>query len=790
MMQEPLEQQVTLNDYLRVLYRGRWIIAIAFLATVLATAYFTFTTEPIYEASATVMVKEEGSGVSDMLFGGVASAFRRETEINNQVQILKSRTLAEAVIRRLQQSPYADKLRILGNVPEDVRRSFNPVSAAMGLVSGLFRGRNQQTAQPSGDELVSVLAEDLQKRIKISPVRDTDMIHIKFDAPSPFEAAYVTNAIAQTYREQNIEESRAEVKQVKEFLEGQLPAIKKQLESAEERLKQYQEKRGVYALDKETEKLVEQISEAEALYQEALTDLQSNEKRLAYVDSLLAASKTNIDVETIASEPYLEEIRKQIAQLEIARSDYISSLIENGVYRKDDPKLQEYDRRLEQLNKKFQEEVAKIAAAEMPNPLAVSSDVFKSKIEIEAELRSLRPRVKALKAIRDHYRQRLESVPAKALELARLKREALVNEKIYTMMQEKYEESRITEVGQLGKVRIVDPARPPRYPVKPKKKLNLMLAAIIGLMLGVGIAFVIEYMDNSIRSPEEVERMGLPLLGTIPVIAEEEEDGSRNNGRLRLRPGSANGDDEAQQLSRRLVAHFRPKSPISEAYRTIRTNIQYSRADDPIRSLLITSPGPGEGKSTTAANLAITFAQLGYKTLLVDADLRRPVMHRVFGLDRNKGLTNCLVGREQLESVVNSTEIENLFVLTCGPLPPNPSEMLGSEAMKRLLSEASQKFEAVVLDSPPVLAVTDAAVMSTETDGTVLVVRAGKTDRQATVRAHESLRKVGAHVLGGLLNGVRVENLYGSYYYYYHYYYYTRDGEKKVRKRKKKRSHY
>ncbi|NOZ56485.1 MAG: GumC family protein, partial [Calditrichaeota bacterium] len=549
MMQEPLEQQVTLNDYLRVLYRGRWIIAIAFLATVLATAYFTFTTEPIYEASATVMVKEEGSGVSDMLFGGVASAFRRETEINNQVQILKSRTLAEAVIRRLQQSPYADKLRILGNVPEDVRRSFNPVSAAMGLVTGLFGGKNQQTTQPTGDELVSVLAEDLQKRIKISPVRDTDMIHIKFDAPSPFEAAYVTNAIAQTYREQNIEESRAEVKQVKEFLEGQLPAIKKQLESAEERLKQYQEQRGVYALDKETEKLVEQISEAEALYQEALTDLQSNEKRLAYVDSLLAASKTNIDVETIASEPYLEEIRKQIAQLEIARSDYISSLIENGVYTKDDPKLQEYDRRLQQLNKKFQEEVAKIAAAEMPNPLAVSSDVFKSKIEIEAELRSLRPRVKALKAIRDRYRQRLESVPAKALELARLKREALVNEKIYTMMQEKYEESRITEVGQLGKVRIVDPARPPRYPVKPKKKLNLMLAGIIGLMLGVGIAFVIEYMDNSIRSPEEVERLGLPLLGTIPVIAEEEEDSSKNNGRLRLRPGASNGDEEAQQLS-------------------------------------------------------------------------------------------------------------------------------------------------------------------------------------------------------------------------------------------------
>jgi len=785
-MQEPVEQQVTLSDYLRVLYRGRWIVAISFLATVLATAYFTFTAEPIYEASATVMIKEEG-GVSDVLFGGVASAFKRETEINNQVQILKSHTLAEEVIRKLRESQYADKLRVLGNLPEDVRRGFNPIGAAMNFLSGVLGGGQDDHQPTSEEELVAVLAEGLREKIKVNPIRDTDMIQIKFEAPSAFEAAYVTNTIAQTYQEEDMQWSRAEVSRVKEFLAQQLPKIRADLEATEERLKQYQEQSNVFALDKETEKLVENISEVEAMYESAVTDLRSYEKRLAYIDSVLEVSRLSIDVDAIAKEPYLEEISKQIAEKEIERATTVSQLLDAGLLHAQEGKLTlaQIDRELEKLREKFRQEVAKLASARITNPLEVANQVLQRKIELEAELRSLRPKVESLKKLLDSYNRRLESIPAKALTLARLKRAALVNEKIYTMMQEKYEESRITEVGQLGKVRIVDPARPPLYPVKPKKKLNLILAGIIGLMLGVGIAFVIEYMDNSVRGPEEVERLGLPLLGTIPTIEIEEED---EKERLKLRP--SNGDQEAKELSGRLVAHFRPKSPISEAYRTVRTNIQYSRPDQPPRVILVTSPGPGEGKSTTVANLAITFAQLGNRTLLVDADLRRPIMHRIFNLDRSRGLTNCIVGRERLEDVVHSTAIENLYVMACGPLPPNPSEILGSDAMKQLLKQMSGQYEAVLLDSPPTLAVTDAVVLSTEVDGVVMVLRAGRTDRQAALRGYASVEKVGGKILGVLLNGIEVQSLYGSYYYYYHYYYYTRDGERKVRKKKKKRSHY
>ncbi|MDZ7374414.1 MAG: polysaccharide biosynthesis tyrosine autokinase [candidate division KSB1 bacterium] len=783
-MQEPYEQQVSLTDYLRVLYRGRWIIAITFLITVLTTAFFTFTAEPVYQASATVMIKEEG-GVSDVLFGGVAGALRRDTEINNQVQILKSRTLAEEVIKRLRQSEHAKELRVLGNLPEDVRRKFNPISAAAGLVSGIMGGGDDGKQGPAGEEaLVVALAERLREKVKVTPVRNTDMIEIKFEAPSPFEAAFVTNTIAQTYREEDTRWSRAEVSQVKEFLEQQLPKIREDLEATEERLRKYQEEQDVFALDRETEKLVENISEVEALYHAALTDLQACQKRLAYVDSILQVSRTQIDVDAIASQPYLEQIRRQIAQKEIERATLVSNLLDQGLYRENDPALSQIDRELNELKAKFREEVAKLAATQMPDPLGVSNQVLQRKIELEAELRSLRPKVESLQRLRQEYNRRLESIPTKALELARLKRAALVNEKIFTMMQEKYEESRITEVGQLGKVRIVDPAREPIFPVKPKKRLNLMLAGIIGLMLGVGIAFVIEYIDNTVRSPDEVERLGLPLLGTVPVIEVEEE-----REKVRLHP-SANGDAEAWELSSRLVAHFRPKSPISEAYRTVRTNIQYSRPDQTPRVLLVTSPGPGEGKSTTVANLAITFAQLGNRTLLVDADLRRPILHRIFGIDRNTGLTNCIVGRESLENVVRPTPIENLYVIACGPLPPNPAEILGSDSMKHLLKRMAEEYDAVLLDSPPILAVTDSLVLSTEVDGVVLVVRAGQTDRQAALRGFASLEKVGGKILGVLLNGIRVESVYGSYYYYYHYYYYTREGERKVRRKKRKRTHY
>jgi protein-tyrosine kinase len=239
---------------------------------------------------------------------------------------------------------------------------------------------------------------------------------------------------------------------------------------------------------------------------------------------------------------------------------------------------------------------------------------------------------------------------------------------------------------------------------------------------------------------------------------------------------------EVIRIESRLVTHFAPKSPISEAYKTIRTNIQYAKADRPIKTVLVTSSGPGEGKSTSVANLAITFAQMGAKTLLVDTDLRRPVLHGIFGLSRAEGLTNVLVKRISIEEAIKQTRNENLHLITSGTLPPNPSELLSSNTMDKFVESTGSQFDIVLFDSPPIIAVTDAAVLAPKLDGVVVVAKSGDTGRDALLRSRILLENVGANLLGVLLNGVNIDHMYGSYYYYYHYYYYG-DG-----KHKKKRS--
>jgi len=401
------------------------------------------------------------------------------------------------------------------------------------------------------------------------------------------------------------------------------------------------------------------------------------------------------------------------------------------------------------------------------------------------EVYALQAQVKQYESLVQKLDQRLNSLPERTLQYARLERERKLTEELYLAMKQKYEESRITEAGQLGKVRILDRAVTAEI-VSPKVKLNILLGIVLGFGLGIGLAFFREYLDDSIKSVEQLERKGLTLLGVIPSIegngapkeaeVEESSRGHRTRGGHRFR--------------RRLITYINPRSPISEAYRTLRTNITYSSADKPIKSVAITSSGPGEGKSTTVANLAIAFAQLRKKTLLIDTDLRKPILHNVFQIKRNPGLTEYLVGDiDDFNSLVQETRIENLYLVPCGQIPPNPSELLGSNRMAELVAQLEQEWDIVIFDTPPLGVVTDAAMISAEIDAVVLVVRAGETTRAAVDRALDALSHVKAHLAGAVLNEAHPEKLggkYGYYYsYYYYYYYYGEDGEKKKKRHKK-----
>jgi tyrosine-protein kinase Etk/Wzc len=331
---------------------------------------------------------------------------------------------------------------------------------------------------------------------------------------------------------------------------------------------------------------------------------------------------------------------------------------------------------------------------------------------------------------------------------------------------------------------LVDTAILPAVPTKPNIKLNLILGALIGLGLGIGLTFLIEYFDDSIKNPDELERIGLPILSIIPKIATDDL-----TKKILNRNGGSNGDlEEIQRIESRLVTHFDPKSPVSEAYRTLRTNIQFKDLEKTHRAILITSSTPKEGKSTTVANLAITMAQMGSKILLVDTDLRRPVIHSIFNLKKDNGITNFLVGNSGFEDIIKPTVIDNLFVVTCGPLPPNPSEILSSNKMKEFIKIAQKQFNTVLFDSPPIIAVTDAAVLSSMVDGLILVIKAHQTRRDAIKRALSLLESVKAKVYGSLLNSVNIERTYGSYYYYYYYHYYNYYGHDLKRRRKSKAS--
>jgi capsular exopolysaccharide synthesis family protein len=307
----------------------------------------------------------------------------------------------------------------------------------------------------------------------------------------------------------------------------------------------------------------------------------------------------------------------------------------------------------------------------------------------------------------------------------------------------------------IGTVQIVDRAEIPTVPVRPRKMLNLLLAAALSLLCSIGLAFFLEYMDDSIRSHEDIERyVKLPLLGVIPAM---KADGTTLEEKDRL-------------------SHLKPRSAISEAFRDVRTSLVYSAPNQESRAYVVTSAGPQEGKTTASTNLAIALANSGKKVLLVDSDLRKPRIHKTFGVDGGRGLTNCLVGQNSLQECVVQTEIENLSIMPSGPIPPNPAELLGSRKMKELISELKKAYDTVIFDSPPVVVVTDAAVLAAECDGAIQVIWAGHTSRKLVELGKEKVEAIGARITGVILNNVR--SSHSGYYYYYprhHKYYSTQD---------------
>lgn len=747
------EQQVNIQDYLRILYRGRWIILASFLIVLAATTYFTFTSPPVYEATAKIMIESQGS-MERALFD-VNYLGNQTTLITNQVEILKSRMLAENVVRYLEAVPYRDSLEIF---------------------------------QPSNrGEYVSFRSQVgwIMTNLEVTPKKDTDIIEIKFSAGSPFEAAQICNTIVQAFRESNRSFSTSEFKELRQFLEKQLEKKGEELRKSENALKDYRESQKLVSLDDRTKELITRYAESQAELEAAHVELEANLEQKKNLESQLEERRSALSTEVAQiSSPLLKELQVDYARMVSEKVTYQTLISQDRI----DPQeyqsqLNSMDNRIKAIKEKLQEEAQRIASTSMvADPLMIAQDIISNILKLETAIKGLRAKIEALRRITLQYDADLEGLPSKALELARLQRQLQVDQNTYILMTEKLEETKIAEAGQKENIRLVDNAILPSSPTKPNKKLNLILGALIGLGLGIGLTFVIEYFDDSVKNPDELERMGLPILSIIPKIAADEL-----SKKIMSRNGGSNGDmEEIERIESRLVTHFDPKSPISEAYRTLRTNIQFRDIKNKKRAILITSSTPKEGKSTTVANLAITMAQMGSRTLLVDTDLRRPVIHSIFDLKKDVGVTNFLIGKSSFQEIVKPTMIDNLSAITCGPLPPNPSEILSSDKMKEFIRIARSEFDLILFDSPPIIAVTDAAVLSSLVDGLILVIKAHQTRRDAIKRALNLLESVKANVYGSLLNSVNIERTYGSYYYYYYYHYYNYYGHDLKRRKRNK----
>lgn len=771
------EEEVSLQDYLRVLSRNKWVIVISFIVVMFFTVYLTFTMPPQYEATTLIMLSPGQTASSLFQNPWMPSGYLK---VNNEIEVLKSKSLARKVIETLKNSQYADSLYILETREYEQKglNIGNLVSTVSSSVMKLF-GSNVEAEDSVIDTLDLRLVNNLQEAMEVEPIRDTEAIRLRVTSIDPHEAALIANAIANEYYKLDLEFNLTEVVETKDFVEEQLRKIEEDLVKSEEKLREYQEREQIFGLDKTAEMLVDQLSTFESIYYTTLAELKVAKEKLTRQQETLSEREKWIADEMInTTNPLITELRRAIAEIE---ADKITAMSTQG-YTEESAGIQELNARIEELKQRLFKEVQNLSGLGLTpeEQSEISLELLRDVLFTNVEVMSLEAKSKEYKQLVDQYSNELNRLPKRSLEYARLDREKQVNEKYYMLLNSKYQESRIAEASKISNVRIVDPALPPQKPVKPKKKMNLLLGAFLGLGLGIGIAFLREYLDHSVRTEEDLAKFGLSVLSLVPSIDKKYE-----LEKFHSQKNAKSNDD----LTKRLITHFEPKSTIAESYRTLRTNIQFLSPDNPVKSLVVSSPGPGDGKTTTVSNLAITFAYLGKKTLLIDGDLRKPMLSKVFKITSKPGLVDLILNDLPYEKVIRETKIPNLNLVLSGGVPPNPSELLGSRKLSNFLKEMENQFDIILMDSPPIIAVTDASILSKVTDGILFVVRAGKTDIRILERAVELLRQVKGTIVGAVLNEVNFASGYGSHYYYYNYYYYYSDGQKKKKRSRKHKPH-
>jgi polysaccharide biosynthesis transport protein len=702
-------ETIDLRAYWRTIVRRRWLAIPFFLATVLVAAVTTLRQTKMYDATCTIIIDLAAPRVLD----------------DQQMQdVVQSGTGGYWYSREYYETQY--KVIASRAVAQRVVDSLGLGTNDAFLGTARIADPDRRKAARAGVDAVGKVAS----RLKIEPVKDSRVVRLRVEDSNPEMAAMIANAVADAYIAQNLAVRNATTQSASIWLEDQLQDLEAKLGASGKSLFEFKRTHDIVATSWEDRQSM--VSQRLTAINDALTKARVKRAELqARVDALRPTANGGTPaieyLDVGADNTVIPQLKMKLQETRLECADLEAKYLEGH------PRVVACSERLRLAQGALDSEVSSaIGAARKAYEEVVATEKNLSALLNEAKTDAF--------GLNQYEQQYLE-----------LKRTNDNNQRLYELILKRLKDTGVTGMLQASNVRVLEPARPRNSPIRPNLSHNVFLAIVLGLLGGIGLAFAAELLDNSIISQEQIEnRLGLTFLGIIPQIARSK-------------------DGRAQDL----IVHTQPKSAVAECLRAVRTNLLFMSPERPLRTILVTSSGPQDGKTTTVATLAGTMAESGNRVLVLDADMRRPRVHRVYEVDNSRGLSSLILGEGSIEEVVHATSFPNVFVLPCGPVPPNPAELLHTGAFNRILADLAGRYDRVIIDSPPVGIVADAAVIATQVDGTVLVLKANQTSRDLARQAVRALNDVKARIFGAVLNDLDLENQrYGQYYYYRYGYYY------------------
>lgn len=705
------DSQFNLASFWQILLKRKSTIITTTIIVAVLTGIYTFRMEPVYRATASIEVEADYPQLQSFNEVYRQTPIEDSSFLSTQMQVLQSDSLAWTTLQQLGLD------RMIG-------------------ATITFDERGKSPTQIEGARK-SYIIEKFKKGITVEPVKDTRILAVSFDSTNPDLAARVANSLINNYIEADIQERGEFTKKASAGMEQQLEDLKSKMEQSQLRL-----------LDYERQNLIVNVGDKGTINDQRLvqlnTDYTAAEADRVQKQSIYELAKGNEgQAGIILQDAVLQHLEEKYTDLKASYADALAQ------YGPNFPKVTRLHDQLVQMQ-------------------SLIDDAHKRAIEkVHNDYLAAVSRENMLSDALNREKGEVGTLNQRMIEHNALKRDFETNQQLYESLMQRLKDATLASTLQTPNVSIIDQATSPITPIRPNKQRNLAAGLIIGLILGITLAFVQEALDSSVRTTEEAERLvNAPALAVIPA----ESDGHR---RKQLSPGRPLGSAASNSVGMAVLK--RPSSPLAESFRSLRTSVLLSTAPRPPQTLLVTSAQVGEGKTSNATNLAMSFAQRGGPVLIIDADLRRPSIAKTLGVPNEKGLSSFLTGAHTLEQVIIQYDrVPNLWVLPAGPRPPDPAELLSSQMMEATLKDLMKRFSQIVIDSPPLLLVTDAVILSAMVDGVILVVASGATARGALTRAHRILENAGSRILGIVLNKVdmRFDAYYGSYYGPYHQSYY------------------